>query len=65
MFLTLLPAPKWTKLTPDMRHNIVIEHVKKNGGAFSTFEKIATEALSQGQKNGPFPNFYELGTFVL
>ena len=27
-----------------MRHNIVIEHVKKNGGAFSTFEKIATEA---------------------
>ena len=28
----------------DMRHNIVIEHVKKNGGAFSTFENIATEA---------------------
>ena len=27
-----------------MGHNIVIEHVKKNGGAFSTFEKIATEA---------------------
>ena len=45
MFLTLLPAPKWTKLTTDVRHNIVIEHVKKNGGAFSTFEKIATEAL--------------------
>ena len=39
-----MPAPKWTKLTPDVRHNIVIEHVKKNGGAFSTFEKIATEA---------------------
>ena len=39
-----MPAPKWTKLTPDMRHNIVIEYVKKNGGAFSTFEKIATEA---------------------
>ena len=38
-------APKWTKLIPDVRHNIVIEHVKKNGGAFSTFEKIATEAL--------------------
>ena len=27
-----------------MRHKIVIEHVKKNGGPFSTFEKIATEA---------------------
>ena len=27
-----------------MRHNIVIENVKKNGGAFLTFEKIATEA---------------------
>ena len=26
-----------------MRHNIVIEHVKKNGGAFSTLKKIATE----------------------
>ena len=40
-----MPAPKWTKLTPDVRHNIVIEHVKKNGGAFSTFEKIAKYAL--------------------
>ena len=39
MFLTLLPAPKWTKLTRDVRYNIVIEHVKKNGGAFSTFKK--------------------------
>ena len=29
IFLTLLPAPKFTKLTPDMRHNIVIEHVKR------------------------------------
>ena len=29
----------WTKLTPDVGHNIVIEHVKKNGGALSTFEK--------------------------
>ena len=27
-----------------MRHNIVIEHVKKNGGAFLIFEKIATDA---------------------
>ena len=27
-----------------MRHDIVIEHVKRNGGAFSTSEKIATEA---------------------
>ena len=44
MLLTLLPAPKWTKLTPDVRQNIVIEYVKKNGRAFSIFEKIATEA---------------------
>ena len=44
MFQTLLPAPKWTKLTPDVRHNIVIEYAKKNGGAISTLEKIATEA---------------------
>ena len=40
-----MPAQKWTELTPDMRHNIVIEHVKNNGGAFSIFEKIASYAL--------------------
>ena len=27
-----------------MRHNIVNEHVKNNGGAYSTFEIIANEA---------------------
>ena len=32
------------EINPDVRHNIVIEHVKKNGGAFSTLEKIAAEA---------------------
>ena len=34
MFLTLLPAPKRTKLTPDVLYSIVIEDVKKNGGAY-------------------------------
>ena len=27
-----------------MRYNIAIEHVKKNGGAFQLWKKIATEA---------------------
>ena len=32
------------EIEPDVRHNIVIEYAKKNGGAFSTLEKNTTEA---------------------
>ena len=41
-----------------MRHNIVIEHVKKNGGAFSTFEKITTEAQLRTANSTYMPGGY-------
>ena len=63
IFYTFSPAPKWTKLTPDVRHNIVIEHAKKNGGAFSTFNKIATEAQLRTANSRPIC-LYALMLFV-
>ena len=48
------------ELTPDMRHNIVIEHVNKNGGAFSTFE----EKKSQPKHSYALLIVYALRLFV-
>ena len=44
IMLTLLPAPKRTKLTPYVRHNNVIEHVKRMAEPSQLLKKIATEA---------------------